>query len=215
MSELLAENFTVEATRTPEIQLNEGDAVTIVFYNEAHPTVLPGAVVELTPTVLKTNHVDASALTRGRRIKLIRRDEGFFWEAEAEIKGCDRRGAHWFIATTTLHWSRTDARKHPRYPIALPISLVAVQDCGQTTARVEIAGRSHDMSLGGASATIEGDVNIGWLVEFQTTIPGGKTVRALALIARRDEATGVTGIEFVDYIGGSRYLMHSFLSEAA
>lgn len=193
-----------------------GLPVTVVFYNENKPMAVTASVQTGKPFTLSTNDKNASALAAGRRAMLILQDGLNFAKAEAQISDCRQDGDAWVIEAGDFGWEEVDRRRYPRYTVALPVQVRAVVEVEGGAELMHFAGVTEDMSLGGAWVRSESRLDSGSLVEFQTDLTPGTTIRCLAIVAwsSSDSQDGF-GVEFLDFLGGSRYYLHGFLRNAA
>ena len=77
-----------------------------------------------------------------------------------------------------------------------------------------VKAQTVDISLGGVWVKSDEPLTPGNLVEFQAELAHGEHMRVLAIVAWSNETEGL-GLEFVDFLGGSRYYLHNFLSSKA
>jgi hypothetical protein len=98
----------------------------------------------------------------------------------------------------------------------VPISIRAVTESNDGPALTLIEGCTEDVSIGGAWVKSPQTLPSASLVEVTTAL-GGSTIRALSLVkwADRDHNGLGFGVEFLDFLDGSRYALHQFLNKQA
>ncbi|HEY3782487.1 MAG TPA: PilZ domain-containing protein [Fimbriimonadaceae bacterium] len=193
--------------------LKVGSQISLVFYMNAQPVAVAASVVKQQPLTLTTTDRGASMLETGKRALLIHQDGRNFAKAEAQIVSCDHFAEGWRIETGEFGWEEVDRRRYPRVEIKIPIVVKAVLERNGSAQLKYVQGETVDLSLGGTWLTASDELVPGSLVEFQAELVAGENMRALAIVAwQREEGVG---LEFVDFLGGSRYYLHNFLNQAA
>jgi len=109
---------------------------------------------------------------------------------------------------------KIDRRKYPRYSVDLPVVVKAVLERDGTPHLKYVAGRTIDMSLGGSWVATEDPLVPNSLVELLVELSEGHQLRTLAIVSWTKDQSNF-GLEFVDYLGASRYYLHDFLAKAA
>jgi c-di-GMP-binding flagellar brake protein YcgR len=138
------------------------------------------------------------------------------YKAEADVNSCEKsEDGIWTVNAGNVLWQLVDRRRYPRYAMKLPVKLRFVHETEGAAQITEFEGTTDDLSLGGAWVTTNEDVELGTLIEFQAALSPNEYVRALAVVAHATEQRVGIGIEFLDYVGGARYNLHTFLSKAA
>jgi len=180
----------------------------------AQPVAIAASVVKQVPLTLNTTDRSASMLEVGKRALLIHQDGPNFAKAEAQVVACDHFAEGWRIETGEFGWEEVDRRRYPRSEVKIPIVVKAVLEHKGSAQLKYVQGETVDMSLGGTWLKATDELVPGSLVEFQADLGNGENMRALAIVAWQSEEAGV-GLEFVDFLGGSRYYLHNFLNKAA
>ena len=191
-----------------------GSPISVVFYLNAQPVALAASISKQNPLTLITNDRNASLLEVGKRALLILQEGGQFSKAEAQITACEQNAEGWRIEAGQFGWEEVDRRRYPRHLISLPVTIKAVLERDGDAQMKYVQGESIDMSLGGALIKTSDELVPGSLVEFQAELSSSENMRALAIVAWGQLDAGV-GLEFVDFLGGSRYYLHNYLSKAA
>jgi len=192
-----------------------GSPVSLVFYLNAQPVALAASVTKQSPLTLSTSDRSAGLLEVGKRALLIVQDGGQFAKAEAQIVTCEEHAEGWRIEAGQFGWEEVDRRRYPRYTVEMPVTVKAVLEKDGAAELKYVHGQTLDISLGGTWLRADSELAIGSLVEFQAELRPGEHMRALAVVAWSGKDKDGLGLEFVDFLGGSRYYLHNFLSEAA
>jgi hypothetical protein len=209
----VTEKISVDTVFGSSQSVRPGSPVSLVFYLNAQPVALAASVAKQNPLTLNTSDKNAALLEPGKRALLILQDGGQFAKAEAQIVACEHYAEGWRIEAGQFGWEEVDRRRYPRHEVAMTVTVKAVLEREGAAQLKYVNAETIDMSLGGAWIKATDQLIPGSLVEFQAELRTGEHMRALAIVAwTTDEGTG---LEFVDFLGGSRYYLHSFLSEAA
>ena len=194
--------------------IRPGSPVSLVFYLNAQPVAIAASVAKQTPLTLNTTDRNASLLEVGKRALLILQDRGQFAKAEAQIISCEPFSEGFRIEAGQFGWEEVDRRRYPRYEVEIPVTVKAVIENNGSAQLKYVQATTLDMSLGGAWVRAEDELAPGSLVEFQADLGTGEHMRVLAIVAWSNNKDGL-GLEFVDFLGGSRYYLHNFLSGKA
>jgi hypothetical protein len=192
-----------------------GTPVSVVFYRNAQPLALAASVSNQKPFVLVTADENAEMLEVGKRALLILQEEGQFARAEAQILNCEKHPDGWHIEAGKFGWEEVDRRRYPRHNMQLNVTVKAVLDRNGGPELKYVPAVTEDISLGGAWIRPEDPLKAGSLVEFQADLGSGDAMRVLAIVAWSENGKDGVGLEFVDFLGGSRYYLHGFLTNKA
>lgn len=198
-------------------KVNSGASVSLVFYVEGVPVALAGQVVELEPFTLVTADAQASQIQGGRRAMLIVQSGRDFSKAEAELDAFPTEDGGWKLVAKSFGWEAVDRRRYPRYSINVPIAVRAVLEADGEARILYINGITEDVSIGGAWVKTSEVLAGGSLVEVSAEFEPGSPIRALSLVKWADsDRDGLGfGVEFLDFLGGSRYALHQHLTQQA
>ena len=177
-----------------------------------------GSVESITPFVVSTVEPSASKFASQRRAVILRWDEDILRKIETSVTSTSWHDEKWTLELDYLTTDETDRRRYPRYPMKLPVIVRTVTDSPNGLVAVDREGFTEDLSLGGASIKIKGDIESQSLVEIRTRLTDYDTIRTLAVVARSspsEEGDRGIGVQFVDFIGGGRYHLFSFLNRVA
>ena len=194
--------------------LPNGTPISLVYYSNSQPVALAATVTNEHPLILSTSDDSAAKLEPGFRALLILQEGANFSKAEAEITSCEQYAGGWRIEAGQFGWEEIDRRKYPRYTAELPVTVKAVLEREGTPALKYVSGKTVDISLGGAWLVSEDPLANNSLVEFQAELSNGHHLRTLAIIVWGQDQYNY-GVEFVDYLGASRYYLHDYLAKAA
>lgn len=192
-----------------------GQSISVLFYVEDRPVAVNGSVTNLSPFTITSGDSSAEWLTESRRAMLIARNEAEFSKAEAELRAtCE--GSTWTIVADDFGWEQVDRRRYPRYEVQIPVTVRAVIESGNTAELRYLQATTEDLSLGGAWLKSDQKLPSNILVECQVSLPNGSNLRVLSTIRWADtlEKTGF-GVEFLDFLGGSRQVLQQYLAQAA
>jgi hypothetical protein len=196
-------------------RVQPGANVHVLFYQESQPHVLTAQVGSLAPVALTTKDAEAHLLQPSMRSILVSEEEGQVAKAECRVRECSVKDNEWHVEVDVTEWEELDRRRYPRIEVEVPVKLRLVKEATGGASITEILGITKDLSLGGTRLTVAEPIAAGSLVEMQAALRPKEHIRVLAVVVRgSDEATDI-GLEFLDYVGGARYAMHTFLSEEA
>lgn len=205
----------VESLYTQAHTLLVGTPLTAVFYTDARPVAAGCRILAEAPLVLATPDARVKGMEFPRQTVLVHQQGDKFLKGVAEVVSCTTTAEGSQLEVRLVDWEDPERRMYPRIETAVAVSLRCVQDDGLTTTVEVYHGTTSDLSVGGAWVTLERRPEAGALIEFQATVEAGQQVRAFGVVAHSSAARGGVGIEFLDYIGSSRYNLHSFLNKVA
>lgn len=193
-----------------------GSNVSIVFYVDGKPVAINGEVLETEPFKVWATGEGASYLSEGRRAMLVVQTGRDFHKAEAELHS-EQSGQGWEITAKSFGWETVDRRRYPRYDLRVPIAIRAVTETDGGPTVTVIEGYTEDVSIGGAWVKSNQTLPSSSLAEVTAELKPGTSVRALSLVkwADQDHNGLGFGVEFLDFLDGSRYALHQFLNQDA
>ena len=192
-----------------------GADVHVLFYEESKPHVITAKVDTLAPMALTTKDSSVKRLKPDMRSILVTEKNGSVAKAECRVKVCEAVGKHWHLEVDVTAWEEVDRRRFPRHQIELPIRMRMVTEQEGSPQISEVLALTKDVSLGGMLVQAGEELKAGSLVEVQAVLRGKEHLRVLAVVVRAGDDSDFIGLEFLDFVGGSRYSMHGFLSDAA
>jgi hypothetical protein len=204
----------VERGFSPEA-VQPGAQVGIVFYVDSQPVAVTASVVSAHPFVMSSEDAGARQLQQGRRVMLLVQQGEHFAKAEAEIFAREQHSGEWQIVAGDFGWEEVDRRRYPRYELEIPVQMKAAIEKEGAVELSRFHGRTVDISVGGAWVDVDERPPQGSLVEFEAELAPGEFIRALCVVAWSETNKKGIGLEFLDFIGGSRYFLHTFLTRSA
>lgn len=208
-----AEDSLVEPQNASKELVSPGSEVGLVFYEDTTPHALSTIVGSVRPFATVTHEPAASRLAPGQRVMLIFENGAKYAKAEAEVTACSEENGAWRVEVGHFGWEEVDRRRFTRHKLHLDVKLRSVQETDEGAAVIQFDGLTEDVSLGGAWIKSDTKIAAGSLMEFSTMI-GSQHIRVLSIVAR-DAGAGGFGVEFLDFVGSARYLLHGFLEPAA
>lgn len=187
-----------------------GSEIGVIFYEDTTPHALNATVVSVRPFAVSCREPAAGRLKPGQRVMLVCESDGNYAKAEAEISEVVPEEGAWRVQVGHFGWEEVDRRRFPRHAIDASVSLRSVVETPDGVEVQHFGGRTEDISLGGVWVVPERPLQPGSLVEMNMTL-GAHPIRILAIVAR-DAGKGGVGLEFLDYVGGARYYLHTFLN---
>jgi hypothetical protein len=197
-------------------QLTPGANVSIVFYVDGLPVAISGELASADPFEVWTKTEAAAKLALGRRAMVVVQSGKEFHKAEAELHAEQQDGG-WRVWAKSFGWESVDRRRYPRYEMQLPVTLRAVLESDNGIELTQIEGVTEDVSIGGlwvkAPRTLAGSS----LAEVSVELSPNSWIRALSLVKWADSSDNGLGfgVEFLDFLDGSRYALHQFLTQKA
>jgi len=198
-----------------EIGLAVNQPVSIVFYIEGAPHMIHGTVESVQPFEISTCDPGASKFFSQRRAVILKWEGESLKKIETEVLSLHFESKKWHLFLEFLTSDEVDRRRYPRFPMRLPVTIRTISESPEGVCAVDISGHTEDLSLGGAWITLEESVDVQSLVEVRTRLTDFDTIRTLAITARRGDDKAGIGVEFIDFIGGARYHLFSFLNRVA
>lgn len=209
----IAEDSHVEPQDASKEMVSPGSEVGLVFYEDTTPHALSTVVGSVRPFATVTSEAAAARLSPGQRVMLIFENGAKYAKAEAEVTKCSEEDGTWRVEVGHFGWEEVDRRRFTRHKVHMDVKLRSVQETAEGAAVLQFDGWTEDISLGGAWIKSDTKIEAGSLMEFSAMI-GSQNVRVLSIVAR-DAGEGGFGVEFLDFVGSARYLLHGFLEPAA
>ncbi|MBI1757495.1 MAG: PilZ domain-containing protein [Fimbriimonas ginsengisoli] len=196
-------------------RLHVGNLVRLVFYTAHGAIGVSGRVCQRQPLSVTVPGASTDLVAEGTRAMMLVFDKVQYVRVEAAVTGVEHEGMEAIVRLSDEFWESADRRRYTRLPVSAPVQLRMIQDqTGAVEART-FSGKLEDLSIAGAWVRLDEPISPGSLVEFQASFGPTETVRVLGLVARVDEDGVCFGIEFVDYVGNARFVLHNFLSDLA
>jgi len=193
-----------------------GRAVTVVFYSEGDPWVMQAHVAKVSPVTIETADESAIRLQPGTKLVLIVQEGGSTLKAQAEVSHFTKTESGVRVEVDARTWQTSDRRRYPRYGFKIPVTIRRIDERADGEARfVEVRGETEDISLAGAWIKSNDLLERGTLVEFRAILSETESIRTLGVIAHANPVRGGMGLEFVEYVGGAKKNLRSFLNRLA
>jgi hypothetical protein len=188
----------------------------VVFYSEGDPWVIQAHIAKGQPIAVETSDPAAIRFQPGTKVVLIVQEGGSILKSQATVTHFSKTEAGWRADLDAKPFQASDRRRFPRYGFKIPVTIRSVDERADGEARfLEVRGETEDISLGGAWVKSRDLLDRGALVEFRAILSETESVRTLAVVAHCNPVRGGMGLEFVEYVGGARKHLRSFLSRAA
>ncbi len=196
-------------------RLRIGQALRIIFYSEEGAVAVNATFSNVETLAIFTHDSNAAMVKPGTRAMLILSDKGQYVKAEGEVTEWSNNNGGYSITLADQLWEVVDRRRYPRYDMQVPVFLRAITEKDGEHRIQDFNAKTQDLSIGGAWVNVDECPELGSLVEFQANLGNGVEVRMLGVVASISEDKTGFGLEFLDYVGGSRYTLHDYLSKAA
>lgn len=191
------------------------NTVIAAFFVNGKPLAISCLVTSEAPLFLFTKDPRITGLSYPQTVILVWHRGSDVVKGEATVVGIKPFKTGYSLELKQTDWKEVDRRVYPRHTVRLPVSLRAVQDVRGSTIFTVFQGETVDISLGGALVVLDQPIPRGSLIEFNTTLPNGESLKAFAMVAQLNKAKGGIGIEFLDFMGPMREKLESFFAQAA
>jgi hypothetical protein len=191
-----------------------GQALTLVAHIEGVPHSDQVTVGEGEPFTVEATATWCRLLRRGKKVVLLKPLEGSFAKAEVEIVSLSKFRNTYRIGFDQPVWHSTDRRRFPRFEVEVP---VIIRRVAEREGEIQIEGSiaaTRDLSAGGAWVKGPTDIASSTVVQVEMNLHG-QACRTLGVVVRSDHSEDGFAVEFLDYIGSSRYVLSEFLRQAA
>lgn len=190
--------------------------MTVVFYADGDPLVIQAHVAKGQPMAVESTDPAAVRLQPGQKVVLIVQEGGTILKSQATVTHLAKNETGWHVDVDAKPWQASDRRRYPRYGFKIPVTIRSIDERAEGEARfIEVRGETEDISLGGVWVKSRELLDRGSLVEFRAVLSETESVRTLAVIAHSNPVRGGMGLEFVEYVGGAKKNLRTFLSRAA
>jgi hypothetical protein len=136
--------------------------------------------------------------------------------AEARATHAEQGEVRTLVEMRVNDWKPIDDRRRfPRYTCSASVALRRIQPGEGVVTEDAVYGRTRDLSLSGAFVHIAPVLELGDLVEFHAVVAPGLVVRALSVIARRQDEQGGVGVAFLEFLGNGQDDLERYLTRVA
>lgn len=191
------------------------DSVSIIAHIDATQRAIPASVRSVVPFQAESGDPNCRHLGVGSRVILLHRSGNRFTKAEGIVQLCLSEGERWFVEFQRVEWEQLDRRRYPRFDQRVPVRIRSANEHDNVVEIATFESSTRNLSLGGAWIDGAPTHEAGSLVEVELRIPGGEAVRTFGIIAWQGGEESGFGVEFLEFIGASRYYLQEHLSRAA
>lgn len=188
--------------------------LTFVAHIDGIPHSEQVTVSDADPFIVEASASWCRNLRRGKKVVLLRPLENSFAKSEVEIVSLSKFRNTFRIEFDPPVWHSTDRRRFPRFEVEVPALLRKVAEREGEIMLEASAANTRDISAGGAWLSADEDVPSGTVVQVELNLHG-HVCRALSVVVRNAEKQDGFAVEFLDFVGSSRYILTEFLRLAA
>lgn len=193
---------------------DNGEQLTLVATIDGVPYSDQVTVCETEPFVVEAPADWCRLLRRTWKAILLRPHAGGFTRAEVEVVSLSKfRNTH-RIGLTTPQWEASDRRRYPRFPLQTSVALRSVSESSEGVQIETVVAVTEDLSVGSAWVKTNQILPAGTVVQVEVSITG-HICRMLGFVVRDEPERMGFAVEFLDFVGSSRYLLNEFLQNAA
>lgn len=192
-----------------------GTPVSMIWYRAGEPQSFIGTVVSTEPFVLEAGDSSVVAIGENEPVKILFQNAGTFQAADAVVRRRTQVGQRQRLDLEQVKVEKSDRRSFPRHPATLLVKCRYVTDRLEGAEIREFMVTTRDISLGGTWVQSDGPMEQGAILNCEVLTAPGTTVRALGIVAWSDPNGNGFGVEFMDFIGGSRSALSSFIGGLA
>lgn len=200
-----------------EFQTTEltGAPIMAVFMIDGTPRSVNATVLTSEPFAIETPNEWAKTLEPGTKALFVYQFGDDISKASSRVAAVLQTGESWVVSTEPLLWESVDRRRHTRQPAQFQVVYRTVDD-SNGEAKVHVGeAQATDLSLGGVCLTATHRPPIGALVDIGMSLGESSPARALGIVAWLRGGTDEFGVEFLDYMGGTKAAISGFLEQAA
>jgi hypothetical protein len=191
-----------------------GQMLTFVALIDGIPHSEQVTVSDADPFIVEARATWCRNLRRGKKVVLIRPVENSFAKSECEIVTLSKFRNVFRIEFDSPVWHSTDRRRFPRFEVEIPALVRKVAEREGEIMLEATAANTRDISAGGAWLRGDEEIASGTVVQVELNLHG-HVCRALSVVVRSAEDNGGFAVEFLDFVGSSRYILTEFLRLAA
>lgn len=199
----------MDSVSSSKSNFTQGANFSLVFYTDNISNFVPGQITSTSPLQIQVNQ--SVSFSQGQRVMLVFTEGDNVTKANAEVSSVN--GSQ--ITLKNAEWDNADRRQFPRYNVQVPLTVRAVTETSEGFVIEPWEGLTSDLSLGGAWLNVPTPVEAGYLVQVEVRLDSSQSVKVLGIVAHAPGNSKGFGIQFLDFVGGSRYYLHEFLSQKA
>lgn len=194
--------------------IESGQMLTFVVHIDGTPHSEQVTVLDVEPFVVEAHASWCRLLRRGMRVVLLRPFEGHFAKAEVELVSINKFRNTYRVGFESPSWLATDRRKFPRFEVETALEIRQITESLDGIRFESARAMTEDLSAGGAWVVSELEPVAGTVVQVELNL-NGHLCRVLGVVVRNEPNRKGFAIEFLDFIGSSRYVLNEFLRLAA
>lgn len=203
------------ASSPSEAKFRTGQPVRLVIYSDRGPVTIRSTVESEEPIIVGARTADGSLVKKGNRALVLFGSGSQLSRLEVAIEDVRFAAGDWQFFVDPDPEAEEERRRYPRYKMAANVEIrVLGEDNGKPVAKT-IVGRTADISIGGAWVKLEEGPELGTLVDFRCALSSTYNIHALGIVVHREANGHGVGVEFIDYLGGARSIIHQFLKALA
>jgi hypothetical protein len=192
-----------------------GTELITVFYDGDRPRAEHANVYAEAPFYVSCRSAVAERAFPNDALLLWRRGDEMYM-ADARATKAEQGEEQALVEMRLTDWKPIDDRRRfPRYTCAASVALRLIQPGEGIGTEEAVYGRTRDLSLSGAFVHIAPVLELGDLVEFHAVVAPGVVVRALSVVARREDDQGGFGIAFLEFLGNGQDDLERYLTRVA
>lgn len=189
--------------------------IRMIFYTDQGAVAIKATISSTEPLTVLLTDANAKLVAEGNRTLLVFLDCNQYFKAEAAVYSISGEEGEWTMQLSDELWEEVDRRRYARHRVDVPVEMKAILEENGMSKLTVFSGLTEDLSVGGAWVHLDRPIEAGSLVEFQATLSPTDHVRVLGIVAHSSSEKSGFGIEFIDYVGSARYVLHSYLSRLA
>lgn len=205
----------MDTTAASSDYVTVGTDLMAVFYDGDRPRAEIANVYAEAPFYVSCRSAVAERVFPNDALLLWKRGEEIFM-ADARATHAEPGDSRTLIEMQVEGWKPCDDRRRfPRYTCAASVALRRVQPGEGPVSEDAVYGRTRDLSLSGAFVHVAPVMELGDLVEFHAVVAPGLVVRALSVVARRQDEQGGVGVAFLEFLGNGQDDLERYLTRVA
>lgn len=205
----------MDSTASVSEYVTVGTDLMAVFYDGDRPRAEIANVYAEAPFYVSCRSgVAARAFPNDALLLWTRGDEVYMADARATHAEADE--SRTLVEMHVEGWKPCDdRRRYPRRLCSASVALRPVRLGDEDLSDEAIYGRTRDLSMSGAFVHVPPILELGTLVEFHAVISPGVVLRALSVIARRQDEQDGVGVAFLEFLGSGHDDLEHYLTRVA
>lgn len=192
----------------------EGQSVTLVQQLGSDTLCIRGTVKSVVPLILRFEQ-ESLPIDTDQVVIVLSTSPSAFAKATDRCESVTHISGATEIQFGEVTWNAGDRRMYPRWNIATHMTMRAVTEGDSGPTLCDFNGVTSDISLGGVWIDCDAPLPSGSLVQTELVLNPREVIRVLGIVVRTDAERNGFGVEFLDFVGASRYHLHEFLARKA